>query len=405
MNVLILAPYDKIYPPSNGGMQRTLNLILQISKYNNVVLLSYQSKEKFIQINRDVAWANNITYVQVPFTDNGRKYGIVNRVFNKLKNALIYRYYTKTILRSADINFLNYYPEVNRILKSTPIDIVYIDHFGLLNILPPIKKYAKGFKSIYNAHNIESHLAFDYFKKNIIRLRTFRNIIKFEKELYKIVDDVWVCSEKDKAAIEKINKGKLCCISIPNGVKIDNGYKEIYKKEFDIIFCGSMNYQPNKEGLIWFLDKCWLELKQRKNDIKLLVIGSGDADELLNIKLSENGIVFHRNVSDVSVYYNQSKISIAPIFIGSGTRLKILESMAFNVPVVSTSKGAEGIDYTDNQNILIADSDAEFINKIISLINNDGLKKEISKNAFQLVSDKYNWDGIGVKVNNRLNSL
>ena len=405
MHVLILAPYEKIYPPSNGGMQRSFNLISQISKYNKVVLLAYQSKEDFLSSKVDAEWLENIEYYQVPQISIDKKKNFISRVYKKIYLALTYRIYTRTLLQPADINILNYFVILKRILKTTQIDVVCLDNFGLLKLVPIFKRYSKEIKLVYNAHNIESHLAENYFQKKMIGYRTYRNIQKTEKGLFNSVNDVWACSDIDKLAFEKINKKRVNCAVIPNGVKINNNNSENSLKEFDIIFCGSMNYQPNKEGICWFLENCWENLKRKKHDIKLLIVGSGVPNDDFVEKINIPGVYFKGNVPDISIWYNKAKISIVPILFGSGTRLKILESMAYHVPVVSTTKGAEGIEYTDNHNVLIADSKNDFINNIIYLLDNELVRKEISKNAFYLVSEKYDWDIIGLTINNRLNNL
>ena len=96
-------------------------------------------------------------------------------------------------------------------------------------------------------------------------------------------------------------------------------------------------------------------------------------------------------VDDVSEYYANSDIALVPLLEGSGTRLKILEAMSFGIPVVSTSIGAEGIDYSDGKNILIANGEEAFTKTIIGTLTQEDLMELISKNGLLLVQEKYDW--------------
>ena len=108
-------------------------------------------------------------------------------------------------------------------------------------------------------------------------------------------------------------------------------------------------------------------------------------------------------VEDVKSYYTKASISIVPLKTGSGTRLKILEAMSYGVPVVSTSQGAEGIDYTDGCDIIIADEGKLFAEKIIGLLNEKEQRFLIQKNARQLVERKYDWNIIGDALSEIIN--
>jgi glycosyltransferase involved in cell wall biosynthesis len=88
---------------------------------------------------------------------------------------------------------------------------------------------------------------------------------------------------------------------------------------------------------------------------------------------------------------SSSWVSVAPIRLGGGTRLKILEAMALSTPVVTTSKGVEGLEVQHNVHVLIADSPEAFAEQIIRLSKDNGLRQRLVENAYQLVCEKYNW--------------
>ncbi len=185
---------------------------------------------------------------------------------------------------------------------------------------------------------------------------------------------------------------------IPNGASVPLLMPDNKNKKYDLLFCGSMDYAPNEEGLLWFLNNCWPTITLLNPFCTMVVIGSGIPSKALCEKLKSEGVIFKGEVNDVNQYYLQSKISIVPLKQGSGTRLKIIEAMSFGVTVVSTSKGAEGIDCMDGENIIIAETSKDFTEKIMLLLNNSNLINKISSNAFQLVKEKYDWKVIGSMI-------
>ncbi|WP_315819843.1 glycosyltransferase family 4 protein [Paraflavitalea speifideaquila] len=123
-----------------------------------------------------------------------------------------------------------------------------------------------------------------------------------------------------------------------------------------------IDYGPNREGLLWFCTKVLPNLVKINSLIRLIVIGKGEPGVELRNALDASYINYHGKVKDVDQYYQQANVAVVPLFTGSGTRLKVLEAMSRQVPVISTTKGAEGIDYTAESDILIAD-EAELFGK------------------------------------------
>jgi glycosyltransferase involved in cell wall biosynthesis len=127
----------------------------------------------------------------------------------------------------------------------------------------------------------------------------------------------------------------------------------------------------------------------------LTVIGKGANRETFKFLIDDVHVDFIGEVESLTDYYNASAVSVVPLHHGSGTRLKILESMSFGVPVVSTSIGAEGINCDKEVHLLIADSPEDFADKIISLFENEKLFENLRYKANQLVKYSYDWSKIG----------
>jgi glycosyltransferase involved in cell wall biosynthesis len=125
------------------------------------------------------------------------------------------------------------------------------------------------------------------------------------------------------------------------------------------------------------------------------VVGFGNLPKQYSEAYKTPSVEFVGEVNDVKPWYNKAAISVVPLLTGSGTRLKILEAMGLGVPVISTSVGAEGIAYTDGGDILIADNEQVFAEKIIQLARCKKERLKIQENALKLVKKIYDWNVIG----------
>ena len=189
-----------------------------------------------------------------------------------------------------------------------------------------------------------------------------------------------------------------------------------------IIFSSLLKYQANLEGLRYFCEKIFPFIKKSRPDIKLVVTGDyGNLpiDDLHNDK----NIEFVGYVDNVKKEISKASVTIVPLRVGSGTRFKILESMALGTPVVSTSMGAEGIEgliqvashksqvtlarrggsqtsevTSDQENIWISDDPEDFAKGVLTLLSDSQLAGILSRNGRKLIEERYGWDNIGKKM-------
>jgi glycosyltransferase involved in cell wall biosynthesis len=136
--------------------------------------------------------------------------------------------------------------------------------------------------------------------------------------------------------------------------------------------------------------------------LRLLIVGIGELPAKFAGIMNTRNIELIGEVNDLKPWYQKSAVSVVPLLTGSGTRLKVLEAMGMGVPVISTKKGAEGIDYSEGKNIVIADEENTFAKQIITLLQDKNKKMEIAEQAKALVKQKYDWNIIG---NNMANSI
>jgi len=151
---------------------------------------------------------------------------------------------------------------------------------------------------------------------------------------------------------------------------------------------GSLDWAPNQEGLIWFIERCWPKIHEQFPDLKFYIAGRNAPDWLVR-RFHAPNIVFEGEVADAYQFMNSKSIMVVPLFSGSGMRIKIIEGMALGKPIVSTPIGTEGISTQSGKNILIADNEKEFVADVERLITDNELFQNISRSAIEYIQEKF----------------
>lgn len=402
-SILIVVPYDSIYPPMNGGMQRCFHIMKQLAMHFKLTAIIHQDKNEFL---RSVNEFPAIAAAKIYSTKDFKSKDVFSFLPSKFEKALRYRWYKKQILGSADGNFLLYYPILKHLLKTKRFDVIILENLATLNAIRVIRKYDKSVKIIYDAHNVDTNLAKAALQKHEMNPVQAKEIYKAEATLHEKVNAIFTCSGDDKKGFLELNKGKLQVQVVPNGVNIPvQTYNDAAQKEKPgyILFCGTLWSLPNAEGLYWFCKRIWPLVLKEFPDLELLVVGSGELPKKYSGAYDTLSVEFAGAVDDVKPWYNKAAISVVPLLTGSGTRLKILEAMGMGVPVVSTAIGAEGIDYREGKEIIIADKESDFAKKIIALLKDKNQRQKLSFEARKLASSQYDWNVIGNKMASFLN--
>jgi glycosyltransferase involved in cell wall biosynthesis len=166
------------------------------------------------------------------------------------------------------------------------------------------------------------------------------------------------------------------------------------RPESDLIFVGSMDWLPNIDGMVWFSKEILPLIRRQKPDCRVVIAGRKPGPEILALAAADKGIEVTGTVPDVRPYLWNSRISILPLRIGGGTRMKVYEAMAAGLPVVSTSVGVEGLVGRPGRDLLIGNSPEEFATQCISLMDDESLRKKIGEAGFRLVNENCSWESV-----------
>jgi glycosyltransferase involved in cell wall biosynthesis len=361
-NVSILSSAP-LYPNKSGGYLRILNIAKLASMVTNASIFAVDEKVEY----------------------HGQIEGINLCQSKKYKGALDKLIYQYNGLQSSNFAFRTPKEAFNNLERS----LIQIEGPYFYNLLK--KKKINNY--ILDEHNV--YWEFFNFPSYSIKEKVYNKIScnrdkEIEVNAIKNATHTLVCSERDKTKIlEEIPEAKEQISVIPNCVCFNeyDSYKKNHEKYEDgvirILFMGSLIYGPNIDAVTLICTKI---APHFKNDIKFIIIGMNPP----SLNYPEN-VELLGYVDDIKSYLLNSDICISPLRYGSGTRFKILEYMAMGKPVISTSKGAEGIDYTNGTNIIIEDNIDEYPRIISEIIENKKMLFSIGKSAEVLVHRKYDW--------------
>jgi glycosyltransferase involved in cell wall biosynthesis len=177
-------------------------------------------------------------------------------------------------------------------------------------------------------------------------------------------------------------------IQIETGVD-DTGSPEcVLSDSRRVGFIGSLDWRPNAEGLIWFLRQVWPYVSKRMPAAALHIAGK-NTPEKVRVQLTGRNVFFEGEVPDAHSFTSSMSVMIAPLFAGSGMRIKILEAMSLGKAVVATPVAAEGLPVTDRRDIMIASDQFMFSSALIELLGRPDLKEQVTSGATSLLKEKF----------------
>ncbi len=371
------------YPPTDGGSIAISSIIQGYSDFgHSISILAINTPKHFADPEKISKLLPERTTIKLVNVDTGIKLfkALINFIFST-KPYHIKRFYSRK-LEYALID----------ILKHQKFDMVQIEGLYVTPYIPVIKNYTDAI-ICYRAHNIESEIweRIALTEKNLIKrfylLNLAKRLKKFEISIINNYTALIPITKRDSEVFAKFGNFKPVYI-VPAGISIkeSNTYDTI--KYPSLCFIGALDWIPNQQGLMWFIENVWPIISRHNKDIQLHVAGRNAPDWLVK-RINISNINYFGEVNDAYQFLNKYAIMIVPLFSGSGMRVKIIESLYLGKAIVSTSIGAEGIDITHRQNILIADTPEEFSDCILELCQKNDFYNEICKNARELVIQKY----------------
>jgi glycosyltransferase involved in cell wall biosynthesis len=280
-----------------------------------------------------------------------------------------------------------------RELRQTAYDIIQFEGLFVTPYLAAIRKHSRA-KLVYRSHNIEHQVwerlaqqKSDLFKKWYLRMLA-RRVKDYELQQLNKVDAIAVFTTEDKNTI--LSYGTNIPVEIfPVGIDLTQYQPDFEKTEFpSLFFLGSLDWLPNREGIEWFIDHFHKDLTDGDLRVKFYVAGHNIPERFDDYEVMGK-IFIQGEVDDAYEFVNSKSIMIVPLLSGGGMRVKIVEGMAMQKCIISTSIGAEGINFENGTNIIIANDQDEFYDAIERCITDEEYCRTIGTNARKLVEKQH----------------
>lgn len=281
---------------------------------------------------------------------------------------------------------------LTNLLQNERFDIIHFEGTFVSFYIDVVKKITKT-PVVLRSHNLE-HMIWERLSdheknplKKVYFKRMSQELRRFEKEYYSKFDAIAAITPEDIGRIKSLGVATPCSF-VPAGVDMDRFVKKDIKPEPKTCFIlSALNWIPNQEALFWFLDQVWPRVLERIPDLNLHVAGKGTPDWIK--KIDNRGVFIHGYVEDASLFIQQYDLMLVPLLSGGGMRLKIVEGMALEKCIISSPVGAEGINCTDGENILICSKPEDWVDRITEYFLHKEKFSSIGKNAGKLIKDEF----------------
>ena len=384
MKLLMVSP--NLPRPMSGASTRNYHLLKTLARQHRVSLLA-QVDSTESAANRDTPLlediAENVQLIALPASRSKRLRQFMSVVQGKSYSLSVSR--VEKVQKALDV-----------LLSHDHYDVVLFESVLLAGYRLP-----QHIRVIIDQHNIEHELLYRTCQYERKWLRKWYNWWEYrllkpvEIELCRKADLILVTSERERLLLQSMLPDNVSEV-VPNGVDTETFQEICVEQEVakQIIFTGAMDYYPNIDAVLSFAQRCWPRIRVQIPDATWQIVGRNPPPEVRRLA-GIPGINVTGTVPDVRPYLAASALAIAPLSIGGGTRLKILEALAMRKAVVSTSLGCEGLAVEPGTHLIVADQPEVFAHAVIELIGNPGRRRALGIAGRSLVEAEYSWERCG----------
>lgn len=384
----ILQVCNKVpYPLKDGGALAIHNLIKGFADSGSEITLLAMNTSKHKAAGSEVnSYFKKLNNVLVELVD-------VN-TDTKLTGALKNLFFSKLPYNAERFISDNFRTKLESLLKAENFDVVQFEGLYLMPYINTVREYS-GAKVVLRAHNVEHEIwqrnlsyQSNMLKKAYLSIIA-RRLRNFEYQNINKYDILIPITRRDACKFNEMGNTKPMLVC-PYAFDPDNLKAPEFIHQPDTFFyIGSLDWLPNQQGIKWFVRNVWNRISAEIKGAKFFVAGRNAPQGLINY-LQKQNIIFSGEVEDAYAFIRDKSVMVVPLFSGSGMRVKIVEAMAAGKAVITTSLGAEGIDLTNNENIILADSADDFLVAAKKLCTNNDFYLHIAKNAVKFVSEQLN---------------
>lgn len=387
MHVLIVDE-EVPFPLNTGKRLRSYNLLQRLQKQHKITYVCYGNG------NEVLPDCPNVTLVLLPspIIEQRGTFFYVSLLKNLLSPLpyVVVRHHSELMSQT-----------VQALIAKGGIDLI---HCEWTPYTENIRDQLGSVPSVLSAHNVEAQIWERYFATETNPLKKWyiypqwQKMRAYERQASQIYSQVAVVSEPDRQFFVKDYACPQVTV-VPNGV--DEQYfvpLNLPVKPHSMVFTGSMDWRPNQDGIRYFLEEIFPGIRKTLPDATITVVGRKPPQWLVELGNTTSGVTITGTVDDVRPYIGESSLYVVPLRVGGGSRLKILEALAMQKTVLSTSVGAEGLDVRDPEQLLLRDEPQQFANMAVEMLKQPDNFEYLGRAGRELIMRHYTWDAIALEM-------
>jgi glycosyltransferase involved in cell wall biosynthesis len=302
-------------------------------------------------------------------------------------------------------------------------DVVLIEGLVLASYIAPLRRL--GLPIIFDAHNVETSLcamdhaasrATDPVLRRVKDVGVRRRIEALERDAVRAADLVWACSDGDVAEIRRRFHPTGLVATVVNAVDVEAYARttgaattacdgDWSKLPITLLYPGLFSYGPNADAALRLVDQVLPAIRDRGYQARVVLAGRGPTPAMLERARRDPFVTVTGEVTSMIPFLQQPCVVTLPITVGSGTRLKIVEAFAARSPVVTTARGAEGLDVRDNEHLVIRDNPMSMATAAIDVWHRRDWRDRLCTAAHALVCERYSWSAAAAAIEATLTVL
>ncbi|MEZ5022955.1 MAG: glycosyltransferase family 4 protein [Chitinophagales bacterium] len=382
--ILFLSP-QLPYPPFSGGVIKSWKLVEFLSA-------KYELHVAYFLKNEDADYEEEFLGKVALAGYYSEKIDVPRSAINLIKSNL--KGMPLNLYRNLSKKFAAKTAEI-----AHQCDVIFVDHYEVFQYVP---SNFKG-RVVLHQHNCE-YLMWDRFakvEKNLVKRIALKNqawwIKNYERSICNQsdvvlaapndIEELKLIGGTDTNYLETYHLGDEKLLSAPE--------LEFEKAEEALLFVGTLTWEANVDGLIWFLQEGWAKLKENHPNLKFYIVGKNPDPRIVELATAAGkDIMLTGFVEDLEPYFQKCQVFVSPLRFGSGIKVKVMNAMYRGIPTVTTPVGAEGMAVINKTHLMIEDQMSEFCTSISELINNRDTWQKLSKNSRALAKKKYTWEAV-----------
>jgi sugar transferase (PEP-CTERM/EpsH1 system associated) len=376
------------YPPNKGDKIRSYNILRHLAERFDTSLAT------LIDDANDIQW--------LPKLESETDRVVYARIDQKGRKLLSAR----ALLEGRSISQRFFHSQtlqdrIDNLLDAQPFDVILCSSSPMAEYLFQSRHFDRDFdgaRRVIDLIDVDSHKWHQYAEtagplKSWVYKQEARHLGNFERRIYEYFDKLVLVSDQEKQYFPGGDKASKI-IGVPNGVDLEYFHPKHSSRDPDqpptLVFCGMMDYWPNIEGVMWFVEKVFDKVRTAVPDVRFLVVGGRPTRQVLELN-SIPGVTVTGFVEDVRDYTGTADVCVVPLRIARGIQNKVLEAMAMQKAIVSTPQALEGILATPQEDLAVEEDPEQFAARTIQLLRDREMNDRLARNARACVEASYVW--------------